>query len=87
MAMLAHLLKAHPIPDIAPELPDLYARVDAYSQGQLPGQPLPNGLSARNMSKNDPWITATALYLDLPLHTTDRDFEHLPPLGLRLVLE
>lgn len=48
---------------------------------------MPAGLSARNMGKNDLWIAATALYLDLPLHTTDNDFDHLPPLGLVLVKE
>lgn len=37
------------------------------------------------MGKNDIWIAATALYLDLDLHTTDNDFNHLLPLGLRLV--
>ena len=41
--------------------------------------------SARNMGKNDVWIAATALYLDMELHTTDNDFDHLPTLGLRLV--
>ena len=67
--------------------PNLYARVDAYSQGKLLGQPLPAGLSARNMGKNDLWIAATALDLDLPQHTADNDFDHLPALGLQLVKE
>ena len=40
-----------------------------------------------NMSKNDLWITAMALYLDLPLHTADNDFDHLPALDLALVKE
>lgn len=87
LALLKYIVENYPIPDIAPEPPDLFARVDAYSQGRLPGQPLPNGLSARNMGKNDLWIAATALYLELPLHTTDNDFDHLPPLGLGLVKE
>ena len=42
-------------------------------------------MSARNMGKNDLWIAATALYFDMVLHTTDNDFDHLPPLGLRLI--
>jgi hypothetical protein len=63
------------------EITTFYARVEAYSQGKLQGQPLPPGLSARNMGKNDIWIAATALYLDLELHTTDNDFNHRPALG------
>ena len=84
---LEHLLDEYPIAAMEDALPDLYARLDAYSQGKLPGQPLPRGLSARNMGKNDLWIAATALYLDLPLHTADRDFDHLAALGLALVSE
>ena len=43
------------------------------------------GLSARNMGKKDLWIAVTALYFDEELYTTDNDFNHLPPYGLRLV--
>lgn len=32
---------------------------------------------ARNMGKNDLWIAATALYTNLPLLTTDKDFRFL----------
>lgn len=32
---------------------------------------------ARNMGKNDVWIAATALYTQLPLLTTDKDFRFL----------
>ncbi|AMJ67061.1 hypothetical protein AXW84_17720 [Hymenobacter sp. PAMC 26628] len=87
VAFLRQLLERHPLVGFVPELAGLYARLDAYSQGKLRGQQLPTGMSARNMGKNDLWIAATALYLDLPLHTTDNDFDHLPPLGLRLVKE
>ncbi|OWP61451.1 hypothetical protein CDA63_19315 [Hymenobacter amundsenii] len=87
VAFLRQLLERYPLVGFVPELASLYARLDAYSQGRLRGQPLPSGLSARNMGKNDLWIAATALYLDLPLHTTDNDFDHLPPLGLVLVKE
>lgn len=31
----------------------------------------------RNLGKNDLWIAATALYADLPLLTTDKDFRFL----------
>ncbi|RZK35486.1 MAG: hypothetical protein EOO61_11845 [Hymenobacter sp.] len=44
-------------------------------------------LTEANMGKNDLWIAATALYLDLPLHTADNDFDHLPALGLALIKE
>ena len=61
-----------------------YARLDAYSQGKLHTLPLPPGLSARNMGKNDLWIAATALF-QCGMHTSDNDFDHLAPLGLRIV--
>jgi tRNA(fMet)-specific endonuclease VapC len=53
-----------------------YAQIDAYSQSKLPEQPLPMGLSARNMGKNDLWIAATAhatqatLLTPTPISTT-----------------
>lgn len=54
-----------------------YANIDAYSQNKLPQQPLPKGLSARNMGKNDIWIAATAHTHNLTLLTSDKDFLHL----------
>ena len=42
-------------------------------------------MSARNMGKNDLWIAAVALYLEMPLHTGDHDFDHLPAFGLQPV--
>ncbi len=56
---------------------DAYAKIDAYSQGKLSGQPLPPGMSARNMGKNDLWIAATAHVINATLVTTDADFNHL----------
>lgn len=85
LAFLQRIFERCPLISVGPELTGLYARLDAYSQGCLRGQALPPGLSARNMGKNDLWIAATALYLDLPLHTADHDFDHLPPMGVRLV--
>jgi predicted nucleic acid-binding protein len=87
VAFLTRIFERHPLVSFVPELTGLYARLDAYSQGKLRGQPLPPGMSARNMGKNDLWIAATALYLNQPLHTTDNDFDHLPALGLVLVKE
>lgn len=84
VSFMQRLFERYPIVEIIRELTPMYARIDAYSQGILKGQPLPPGLSARNMGKNDIWIATTALYLDLELHTTDKDFNHLIPLGLEL---
>jgi tRNA(fMet)-specific endonuclease VapC len=78
-----HLFTTYPIADITLPITRLYAQIDAFSQGKLQENPLK--YSARNMGKNDLWIAATALYLDMELHTTDNDFDHLPALGLRLV--
>ena len=71
--------------EIAEELIPSYAFLDAYSQGRLKETPLPAGLTARNMGKNDLWLAATALYFDVELHTADHDFDHLSAVGLRLV--
>jgi predicted nucleic acid-binding protein len=54
-----------------------YAEIDAYSQGRLKSKPLPNGLSSRNMGKNDLWIAAVASQTNATLLTTDKDFDHL----------
>ena len=56
---------------------DAYAQIDAYSQGVLENKPLPKGMTARNMGKNDIWIAATAHVLKGTLVTTDKDFDHL----------
>lgn len=85
VTFLRSLLNYYPIVEITQDWTGLYAQVDAYSQGRLTGQPLPERLSARNMGKNDIWIAATALYFDFELHTSDRDFDHLSAYGLRLV--
>lgn len=77
--------RKHPIVDITRALVPHYAELDAYSQGKLKLQPLPPGLSARNMGKNDLLIAATAIYFDMELHTADDDFDHLPAFGLKLV--
>ncbi|WP_375417040.1 PIN domain-containing protein [uncultured Hymenobacter sp.] len=79
------LFAYHPMLEISRVFTLPYARIDAYSQGKLRSLPLPAGLSARNMSKNDLWIAATALYFDVELHTADHDFDHLTALGLRVV--
>lgn len=82
---MEYLLQQHPVAEVTAILTKLYANVDAYSQGKLKSQPLPMGVSARNMGKNDLWIAVIALYFDEELHTTDNDFNHLPLYGQRLV--
>lgn len=54
---------------------DLYAEIDAFSQGKHPTRT--STTSARNMGKNDIWIAATAAVLGAKLVTVDRDFDHL----------
>ncbi len=76
MQRLDELLGQLVIADIyVEEVLQLYAEIDAFSQGMLPGKPL--GVTARNMSKNDLWIAATAAAASLRLLTTDKDFGHL----------
>jgi len=55
---------------------EAYADIDAYSQNH-PTLSLPQGMTARNMGKNDLWIAATAHILRATLVTTDKDFDHL----------
>ena len=85
LTFLREILNYYPLVEVSRSLTTLYAQVDAFSQGKLRSHPLPLGVSSRNMGKNDLWIAATALYFDMELHTTDKDFDHLPHFGLRLV--
>lgn len=71
--------------EIYEEVVTAYAQIDAYSQGKLKRKPLPLGLSARNMGKNDVWLAATAHAFDLAFVTTDSDFDHLNGVFLTLV--
>ena len=79
---LQQILDAFPIVAIDRELTRIYGQVDAYSQGKL----TPANFTSRNMGKNDIWIAATALYLDMELYTADKDFNHLQDFGLKLVI-
>ncbi len=62
-----------------------YAEIDAYSQGKDRTKPLPDGVSSRNMGKNDIWIAATGSTLNATLLTTDKDFDHLNGVFLNVV--
>lgn len=67
--------------EVLPVYPDVirksYAKIDAYSKNRHKSLRLPKHFSARNMGKNDLWIAATAAVNNIPLLSTDRDFEHL----------
>ena len=58
-----------------PELINMYADIDVYSQSQHPTLKLPT--SARKMGKNDLWIATTTALTNGILLTTDGDFDHL----------
>lgn len=60
-----------------------YAKLDAYSKGKLTDKPL--GRSAIVMGKNDLWIAATAVAANAVLITTDKDFDHLNNVFLRVI--
>lgn len=59
-----------------------YAEIEAFSQNKIPNKPLPQGITARNMGKNDLWIAATASVIQATLLSTDKDFEHLDKIFL-----
>lgn len=61
-----------------------YEEIDAFSQCKH--QKVPSPFSPRNMGKNDLWIAATAAALNVPLVTTDKDFGHLAPTFIELIL-
>ncbi len=65
------------IPIKSLDLVEKYAEIDAYSQGTLANKPLPEGMSARNMGKNDIWIAATAAIANAILFSTDKGLTHL----------
>jgi tRNA(fMet)-specific endonuclease VapC len=62
---------------ISEKIIEMYGTIDAYSQGKLAKKPLPAGMSARNMGKNDLWIAATTAVSNATLITADNDFDHL----------
>ena len=65
---------------------DSYTEIDAFSKRKIKDKSgnLLNG-SARKMGKNDLWIAATAYALDIPLMTTDGDFDHLNETFLNVI--
>ena len=61
-----------------------YEEIDAFSQ--LKHKTLKSIFKTpRNMGKNDLWIAATASALNVPLVTTDKDFNHLEGVFIDLI--
>lgn len=85
LKLLDEILNSLIVTDIHSEdVIEMYAEIDAYSQGKLKANPLPT--TARNMGKNDLWIAATAKISNSTLLTTDKDFSHLEKSYLKLNL-
>ncbi len=63
----------------------MYAEIDAFSQGKLTSKKPPPRMSARNMGKNDIGIAATASIMNAILLTTDNDFDHLNGVFLSVI--
>ncbi len=77
------LSKCDAIP-ISSEIIELYAEIDAYSQGCHETQELT--IEPRHMGKNDLWIAATSSSENARLISIDTDFSHLADNFLDLVL-
>lgn len=69
---------------ISNEIIDLYAEIDAFSQGM--NKTFKLDVPVRSMGKNDIWIAATASAISAKLITIDKDFSHLASLFVELVL-
>jgi tRNA(fMet)-specific endonuclease VapC len=83
---LEEILKIVPVVDINhDEIIGRYAEIDAFSLNKLSMKKLPKGASARQMSKNDLWISSTASVLKTPLITIDKDFDHLHGIFLDVI--
>ena len=66
------------IENVDQTLLEAYSNIDAFSKRKTVDKSgnLLNG-AAKKMGKNDLWIAATALAIDIPVITTDGDFDHL----------
>jgi len=78
LTAVQELIKKIPVINIDIEqIPNSFAEIDAFSQGKHRTHNLIEGMSARNMGKNDLWIAATANVIKATLLSTDKHFEHL----------
>jgi len=81
---LAGLLRSIPSTPIRQQsIIHKFAEIDAFNHRAHPAFPPP--ASGHTMGDNDIWIAATASVLNATLLTTDRDFDHLDGVFLRVV--
>lgn len=59
------------------EVLNRYAEIDAFCLNKNKAKPLPPGISAKILQKNDLWIASTASVLKATLLTNDKDFDLL----------
>lgn len=82
---LIELMKSLPRVDISSDqIIERYAEIDAYSQAKYTPRGMPSVSSPRNMGKNDIWISATGSVINATLLTTDKDFNHLNGIFLKV---
>jgi len=75
--ILQNVLSKLPTLLINKMIAESYVKIDVYSQGKDFDNPLPSGISSRNVGKNDLWIAALTAHINAELITTDKDFDHL----------
>lgn len=81
--MLIHRLKVSTIYQELDHQYDFFSSMPTVKKN--PQRPLPIGMTARNMGKNDLWIAATAYEIGASLVTTDKDFNHLQDIFLPII--
>lgn len=85
LEILQRILITMPTLMLNRKIAEEYVNIDVYSQGKSIKNPLPYGMSARNMGKNDLWIAATTKHIGAQLITTDKDFDHLNNVFFKLI--
>lgn len=83
ISLLENIIENLNIIPITDHLVHIYVKIDTFSQGKH--QSIILDSSAKNMGKNDLWISATAKYNNLSLITTDNDFNHLDPHFIKII--
>jgi predicted nucleic acid-binding protein len=82
-SVLDELLRRFPATPIRqPSIIQKFAEIDAFNHCQHPTLQSPT--SGHSMGDNDIWVAATASVLQATLLTTDRDFDHLNGVFLRV---
>jgi tRNA(fMet)-specific endonuclease VapC len=73
---LEKLMADYAVISIDDSIIERYVEIEAYNWRKSDMYPKIDG-NAVKMGKNDIWIAATALLMDIPIITTDKDFDHL----------